>query len=82
MHQLDFSTTHTNARWWQKHIHSQDQDGHILVARESKVVVAFDFFNSILGVLPARANGINLHNLDLPCLDLGFLCERFTKDEV
>jgi hypothetical protein len=42
----------------------------------------FDFFNTVLWTPPTRSNSISLEHLDLPCLDLSHLEERFTEVEV
>jgi hypothetical protein len=54
----------------------------VLVAEVDKVVVAFNFYDELLGKPSVRSNTINLDWLDLPRLDLRELTYRFTEDEL
>jgi hypothetical protein len=54
----------------------------VLVAEEQKTLAAHEFFNNILGTLASRVSSLNMELLDLPCIDLVHLGERFTEGEV
>jgi hypothetical protein len=59
-----------------------EHNGETLVAEDQKVVVAFLFFDDILGTPPTHANAIKLEILELPHLNLSSLSIRFTEEEV
>jgi hypothetical protein len=54
----------------------------ILISKESKAQAAYEYFDQILGTLTQRSNSINLHELDMPRIDLKHLEQRFTEEEV
>jgi hypothetical protein len=65
-----------------KFIRSLEHDGQIPVTEDQKVVAVFDYFGSIMGSLASRDCSNTLANLDLPQLELNYLCGRFTAAEV
>jgi hypothetical protein len=77
-----FFHAHANGHRRKNHIHSLIHEGWALLAEDSKVEVALNYFNDVFGTSAVRSNSINFEHLDLPHLAMPELSDRFTKDEV
>jgi hypothetical protein len=77
-----FFHTQANGRRWRNHIHSLEHDRQQLTSEAGKAEVTFQFFDGLMGTPAIHSNSITLEELDLSCLQLSELGDRFTEDKV
>jgi hypothetical protein len=79
---MKFFHVQESARRRRKLIQTLEHEGQILVDKDRKAAIVFNFYDSIMGVPSDRACSIALEHLDLPHLELHHLCDCFTESEV
>jgi hypothetical protein len=77
-----FFHMHANLRRRRKHIWSLKQGDQVVFDEDEKAVVAFNYFDDLLGTTLAHVNAINLNLLNLGTIDPSGLTERFSEAEV
>lgn len=77
-----FFHLHANSRQHKNHIRVLEHDGVVATSEEDKILVAFEFYDQLLGTPSSRTHRLDLHTLDMPSLYLHALDGPFSEEEV